>query len=394
MAPKKTDKRCAPEDMQQPPTKKSFKGSVPADIPKYRPVLDAIDHPLAEEYPEACKQMLKAMVPSSLGIPAGERHPPQVMVVQMIGEVIEAVEAALQKAVASAEALVVGIEASRPGLDTKVQDADVALSAASAAEEARKAAHDLALQEARKAKAAVSDLQSAGRGNEASHKALSKEKETLELLLVCHVHYLKDAGDDGSWNAAEMKKHANHVIVASRKLPLEDSLAKSIPATVAKRPSERSSLDGIVFQQIEAYIQGRLQELDTALQQLAPELEKHDADLERSREDLEEKNKAAQLAASELKTAKAATKSATTARAQAVSAVEEYVPTRDAAHAARDAKIAEFAAFREGGARCYRELRGREEPADETGAAAAGQPEAKDDADEASKSVPAEAQTE
>jgi len=135
MAPRGS-KRAASQDLVgQPAAKKLPQGVAKSN---FKAVVDLLEHPLAHDFPENCRQMLTAMLPTSLCVPSDERHAHQTMVVDMVGDVTEEVMSRMKTSIDAVAARVAELQSSRPELDHQKAEAEGKVAAVLADVEAKK----------------------------------------------------------------------------------------------------------------------------------------------------------------------------------------------------------------------------------------------------------------
>jgi len=213
-----------------------------------------VHHPLSG-LSDSTRQMVLAILPWSIAVPADKRHAAQEAAVCMIGNVVETVQTALQKAVDVEAGKVDELRSARAELQCAVQQAE------SADIEARQALEKHSGASAQ-AEAAVSEQRAVVHKVELEETRLGVELEQtkaqlseLEAAVVDKFPRLRDGSCEGS----EAEGLVQEVMAASAKFALEESLMLALPATLAKR--ERGAFDEVVIGQAEQSLRGKLESM-------------------------------------------------------------------------------------------------------------------------------------
>jgi len=244
------------EDGVAPPQKK-----VKAD-----PKLASVKHTLeGSDLPDAVKSMLVAMLPNSLAVDAMQRDSHQTRVVDMIGEVYEAIESKMKLAADSARGQVVVLENSKETLETSVQTAEAQHSHASEVVESKKPVLAECFSSASECKIALASDEEAQRTGDASGLAVEHEHHCLKVAIDEHLKVLRE----GSWEMGSAKQHLDILIPLATKWT-DESLVTALPSTCIKPPTERSSFDNMVLDQLEVSLKARLDKLCADIEAEAP----------------------------------------------------------------------------------------------------------------------------
>jgi len=220
--------------------------------------------------PDGCREMLLAVLPLSLGMPADARHAVQDRVADMIGE-------SLSRALSdkSAAALKASEEATvAEGRQGELQAAQAA--AESAQEDMAKAAQekkaaldsaDAALAEARAEAAKKADEEQAAKMAEAAKKA---ECDDFVALVAEHLGPLKD----GTWDEGMLngQQRVEHLQPALQKADLDASVTASLGISGSKKASERSAFDNMVLEQVATSLHEKATALRRELEEKGPGL--------------------------------------------------------------------------------------------------------------------------
>lgn len=353
MAPRGS-KRAATQDVTgQPATKK-----IPQGIAKsnFKAVVDLLEHPLAHEVPENCRQMLIAMLPTSLCVPSDERHPHQAMVVDMVGDVTEDVASRMKASIDTAAARVTELEASRPELDRQKSEAEAKSAVALADVDAKKIALSDASVQVAEAKAFLSDKQQALKAAEAPLKPVRKEKESLEAILSSDFKALCDPAE---WEAGKGKKRCNAIVSLAKKLSFDESLTSSLSGSLSKKPDERTQFDGMVLQQFEVGVSEKLQQLAAILETGSISVADCVSAVNSAQSEFEKRKGVSDAAAAVLQAAQSEHRSCMSALQVASDAIEKYLPDLKRACDDHEAKVEELKNFQEWNVFCYKSLKER-----------------------------------
>lgn len=356
MAPgtKGKGKRAATQDLDSQPAAKK----VPQGVAKsnFKAVVDLLEHPLAHDIPENCRQMLTAMLPTSLCVPSDERHPHQTMVVDMVGDVTEEVESRMKTSIDTSAARVAELESSRPGFDRQKSEAEAKLAVALGDLNAKKIASSDASVQVAEAKALLSERQQALKAAEAPLKPVRKEKEGLESMLSTDFKALCDPAE---WEASKVKKRCNAIVSLAKKLSCDDSLTSSLPGSLSKKPDERTQFDGMVLQQFEVGVSEKVQQLVATLEAGSISIADCVSAVEGAQSEFDKRKEVSDTAAAALKAAQSEHREFSATLQAANDSIGNYEPEMNKAQAFHSEKVEELKNFQEWNVFSYKSLKDR-----------------------------------
>lgn len=344
MAPMKRPAAAAKGPLaKKPATAKSM-----ADAGKLHEVVKAVTH--AKGFPESTLRMLSGTVAGSLGVAKEERHPYQVSVVGMVGEVLASVEAAAKATIAEAETKVSELGGSKSTLDGKAEAAAAELAAKTEAAKAAQAGVAEAAAALKAAKAALATAEHDEKAGSAALEELTSKKAHLESVLADAFAPLKEGTKE------DVKPAVSSVSKMGKEFDLDHSLMTSLPSALSKAPADRGSFDTMVVTQVEAEINKKLVEVTGTL-----------AGGEAAKAAAAEKVAAAttaQAAATEkdagckaaLEAAKAAQKEAETASKAASKELKDFEPSMKKVTKELESATADLAELTEGPLAAYADL--------------------------------------
>jgi len=198
--------------------------------------------------PDDCREMLLAVLPMSLGMPADTRHAVQDRIADMVGASLATAlsdkDAAASKAGEEAKAA----EGRRAELQAAQEAQEACARAAGEAAQEKKAAlsaADAALAEARAEAAKKAGEEQAAKEAEAAKKA---ECDGFDALVAEHLGPLKDgAWEEGMLNG---QQRVEHLQPALQQADLDASVTASLGISGSKKASERSAFDNMVLEQV------------------------------------------------------------------------------------------------------------------------------------------------
>jgi len=212
-----------------------------------------VSHAILEspEYPSEVKNMLANALIGSLAIPKEKRHSFQESAIEMVRKVLDSLEAAaqckfdkvekeLETACKDNDARQCAVEAAAVTLAERTKTADAAKS--------EHAERTLARVAAKGALALAEQEQTTGN---ASLVATEEKKQRLESGMETIYSPLKN----GELPAGEVPDGIKNIGKLGKELGLDASLLQTVPAALAKAPSNRGSFDNVVMSQLEAELQ-------------------------------------------------------------------------------------------------------------------------------------------
>jgi hypothetical protein len=316
----------------------------------------------ASDLPEACRNMLRAAVPSALSVVASARHECQANVVAMIGDVFASMEAGLEARSVDAASKVDSAVANTARLEALQGDAENALTRKLEAVEAARAK----LQENEvcraRAQAALQEATAAQKQGSESMSLISDEKAAYEAAMKDSFTPLKDGAPEVASNS---KQHVEVILPLCKPIGLDQSLLNAFPSAAAKKLDDRGTFDSMVFQQLEEDISKHIASLAEKLSSGAPAAAEHmvavqtaQAVVDAAMEEQSERNNALQAAKEEQREAEGTLKAAK-------QAVRDSMPQQRTAETERDAAQTRLADFRQGPLATLRDLSGREEDSEQ-----------------------------
>merc|ERR1719336_2511874 len=268
MAPKGGVKRAAASAPAEEPVAKrvaEFLKQQDVSESSYQPVLDVLQHPLAD-LSESVRAFVLSVLPWSLAVPADERSELQADSVSMVDAIVQAVQAELQQKVDAEKERIDELEATRARLDSAVEQTEAAKTEAKQAVEERAAA-------VAEADATVLQKGAAHKDCEVEEKRLADDleqtrgqKSALEEALSNGFEKLKD----GNCEEGEAEGLAATVIAAAKKSSLEESMITALAAAFKKR--ERGSFDVAVIHEAEQSFRSKVAALSEVIEAAADPL--------------------------------------------------------------------------------------------------------------------------
>lgn len=283
MAPKKGTKRAAEVAVAEPSEAKKMKQTLQkygVEKSIYDRVVEAIQF---ADVPNSVRQMLIAMLPEGICVPADQRHEYQNTHVKMILELLQGVLSKLQDGVTSATGEVARIEAAKTELLTKVQEAVDALEKANDVESTTKGNLAEVTRTVLTCKSTLADKEKERCEGDAAHEAAKEEKLVIEQALAEEFRVLRDGEVEGE----DAKAHYKKLEALAGKIGFEASLMTALPTSILKKPADRGSFDAMVVAQLQEGLGKRLAQLNETIQTGAPASAERLASVEKAKKDLE-----------------------------------------------------------------------------------------------------------
>lgn len=199
------------------------------------------------EVPTAVLSMLSAMSENALRSCKDERHSYQVAVVDMIGSVLDGVEAELRNTVAGHQEIIARSDEVRATRTSAVKAAEAHLEERKATTQKAKYALAEDAEAYKNAKEAVASAQVAQKHLEKELDATAKQKDRLESTVN---DFFKPLAV-GSVTGEEAQRLAESLLASLSKLSLEESMMTALPDAITKEPSTRGSFDTSVVENAE-----------------------------------------------------------------------------------------------------------------------------------------------
>jgi len=322
----------------------------------YDGVVEAIQHPLAENLTDSVRRMLLAMLPEGLCVPEDKRHEAQLSYVNMVSEIFEGILKKLNDSVDAASAEVARIEASKSGLELKVTECDEALQAATTnAVECK-----VKLADATKAvlacKSNLGDKEKVQKEGDVAFQAGKAEKVALEGALSEDFRLLRDGEVEGALAETHYKK----LEVLASNLDLEASLMSALPTCMVKKPAERGSFDTMVVAQLQDKIAKRVADLVEIIQSGEPSAAARQQAVDSAARDLDAAKQVQQQEAEALQAATDLQKACESRRAEALLNVEQHEPQLTAAKKTMVDNEIERDVFQDRNFVCFKTLQNRQ----------------------------------
>lgn len=251
----------------------------------------------AEQLPNACRQMLVAMVEPSLITPTSERHAVQKLGISMLEETLLVAKKRLTDAIQQARKELSDVESSRASRTAKVAEAQAIATDKKSEEQAKTVDLSQAEEAMREADNKLSQLKEAQvKGDEPLSK-LREEKATLTALFDQHFKAPMDASEGPHYDFLQ-----HHI----EKLGLEESLAIALPSSCAKAKEQRGAFDDVVLGELGKAMTAKIDSLGKTIEEEAPAEAERAAAVSAAETSLETSAASAKAAKNELEAAKAA----------------------------------------------------------------------------------------
>lgn len=284
MAPKKGTKRAAEVAVAEPSEAKKMKETLQkygVEKSIYDRVVEAIQ--FADDVPNSVRQMLIAMLPEGICVPADQRHEYQTTHVNMILELLQGVLSKLQDGVTSATGEVARIEACKAELLSKVQEAVEALEKANDVESSTKGNLADVTRTVLACKSTLAEKEKERCEGDAAHEAAKEDKLVIEQALAEEFRLLRDGEVEGE----DAKAHYKKLEALAGKIGFEASLMTALPTSILKKPADRGSFDAMVVAQLQEGLGKCLAQLNETIQTGAPAAAHRLASVDQAKKDLE-----------------------------------------------------------------------------------------------------------
>lgn len=326
-----------------------------AKKPKSDPMLNAVIEAIrqADIAPESCKDMLIAIVPTTLAIPLDVRHEHQQMAVEMIGEILQGHKSKLQEALACEASSVEHAEVSKADFARKEQAAQEHL-----AEVVQKfKSQKLILADLSKTllglRTALEDELLAQSKSDTLLAEGKSQKEEYETAMTKHLLPVMNDDIDETQSMAHFQ--ALHPLFS--KLGVEESLIHALPTGFSKKPSERSAFDNMALKTLEESLCKNTAQALEVLEERAAAADKCAVAVAAAKAAFEEAKSPQQDAAKELSVQVVAKEEAEAAYKTAMAATVDYQIEYNKITAIREQKKDDLAAFESYSVECYNMLR-------------------------------------
>eukprot|EP00927_Polykrikos_kofoidii_P060166 TRINITY_DN55231_c0_g1_i1.p1 TRINITY_DN55231_c0_g1~~TRINITY_DN55231_c0_g1_i1.p1 ORF type:complete len:393 (+),score=77.16 TRINITY_DN55231_c0_g1_i1:59-1180(+) len=326
----------------------SHKKARSSDLATVVAILDRADHLSA-----SCRSMLKCAAPKCLCAPACERTDLQTMFVKWIAGVVDGFALKLHKSIESEDAKVAEATSAKEVQEKSLQ---VLRGELVSTDGKLRSIDDQLVQsrdDERAAESRVAESQAAQRRFEASQEQAKSDQALFEEFVSGRIEQLK-----GTCDATQIDGHLELLLPAAKRNEVDGSFLVALPVAARKLPSERSSFDAMVFDELERSlarkavdIADRLATTSSTAAELATAMDSANAEL------------ASKLQArQQLEDQRADVVSGREPLAFAVSVAERKLQSLQAdiekASSLRDAKSAALSAFQDHDVACFARLRG------------------------------------
>ncbi|CAK9036767.1 Uncharacterized protein SCF082_LOCUS21863 [Durusdinium trenchii] len=231
--------------------------------------------------PLSVRQMLIAMLPEGLCVPADQRHAYQTTHVKMVSETLQKVICKLEEKLAAASAEVSRIEGSKEELQHKVSAAEEATAGAAERERSCKVRLADVTRTVISCKEELSSAETAQREKASARENALQEKAQVEHLerfrLLCA----------GEVQGEEAQAHYVKLETLAKQIGFEASLLTALPTSILKEPASRGSFDAMVVAQLGEGLTKRLSTLQEHLQASEPEATAAEQAVETAKKELQ-----------------------------------------------------------------------------------------------------------
>lgn len=244
-----------------------------------------------EHLPQSCRDMLAAMVPTSLASAREQRSEQQVIVIQWLQDALEQQKDKLAAEAATAAGKLTELETNKAEKVLQVEQAEALLA------EKKKV---VALKKSSLAEATIAMT--------ATKKMLA---QSIEEQQVCDSEYLAMKKEQGGL-AAAFVEHFKAPLDAGtalnyeslqpflKNLDLEESFMVSVPASCAKTRDQRGSFDDVVLQSLEQALLDRAAQIKDVVSNRSPESVEREIGIQKMEEQLTIDRSAQEQASAEL----------------------------------------------------------------------------------------------
>merc|ERR1711865_828864 len=264
------------------------------------------------------------------------------MGVDMVGEVYDAIELKLKSTAESESAKVTEIEASKSVMDAAMVEAESRHATATSAMDSCKAVLAQCFSTASDSKTAVAAAEESERTGNATGFIAEEEHRMLNTTLDEHLKVLKE----GSWETGSAKRHLDALLPLATKLT-DESLCTALPSTCTKPPTDRSTFDNMVMDQLEASLTSRLTQLNANIEAEKPAKAQRAAEVAAAQQIFKEAEDAQQKASEATTAALSAQKDTLAVLELARSDVAAFKPQLRKAKEAADEAQAEVDLFQD-----------------------------------------------
>lgn len=300
-------------------------------------------------------EMLGSNLGACIGIAKEDRHEFQQQVVEMIGEMLEGMEAAFKANIEAEEAVVKSSEEEKKSRDEAKSVAEQTAADKVQATAVAKTALAEASDSFKQATEALATAETEQKAGEADYEQNMGKKTKLESTVNSTYTPLKA----GTMEASLVATSISAVVALGKEFGFDPALLGSLPSALSKAADARGSFDTMCCAQLEDEVAKRIAELDgilssgeTAKLSLASKVEAAKSALEAARQ-------AEQSCIQVHKDAEESQKQAAAAAKEAAKAAKQYEPEVKRAHSSLDAAKKKLVSLQEGALADYKSLEER-----------------------------------
>jgi hypothetical protein len=327
---------------------------------KVDPMLAGVEEGIlqARDLPEVVRDMLLAGLPGSLF--CAQRREVQNAIVNMADKTLRSVEATLQAAVETEEAVVVAADAARESCKTRVAEADGLLATAKQNAENENNSVAAATRELETAQAVLAESLATQRAGDAPIEKARRTKDELDKAIdVSLAAVLTGSENDAS------KAHCHALLPIAASLGLDESLLSALPAACGKKAPQRGHFDKIVVAALEASLKEGREAIIQTIASEAPASDQRAATVRAAEVNVACAKEALRQASERSTQATAQELEAAKVHQAALEAVDRSVPDCQEAAARRDEQKEKLNHFRQHNLTCFDVLRLRDSKREE-----------------------------
>eukprot|EP00928_Gymnodinium_smaydae_P097248 TRINITY_DN8764_c0_g1_i1.p1 TRINITY_DN8764_c0_g1~~TRINITY_DN8764_c0_g1_i1.p1 ORF type:complete len:546 (-),score=166.24 TRINITY_DN8764_c0_g1_i1:205-1770(-) len=199
----------------------------------------------AKDLNPSTREMLRAGLQSTLGVPVAERQAFQQKVVGWIEDALTGVRKGLEAEMSAAADALQGVESEKATRDEALASAKAAHAEKLEAKNEKQQAAKDALAAIKTARDAVADAEKAQKAGDEGYQALGAKKEMLTSVMDAFTQ-LRDASD---LQPDVHQKYVKAVVDAGTELEVDKAMITALPSAFSKAPAERGMFDKMVIDQ-------------------------------------------------------------------------------------------------------------------------------------------------
>lgn len=212
----------------------------------------------AESYPTDALKIVSENLTRCLGVPKEDRHPFQVKIIEMVGEVLSSVEASFQQNVGNAEDILSKASSEKAAREHALEAAASDFSSTTEATEAAKLALDQGTEASRAGKVVLAEAETA---QNQSNKELEDSRDKRAKLESALTELLTPL-EEGSLSGNSAKGKISLLMKLAHGFQLDASMLVSLPATLSKAPGDRGTFDTLVCQQFKEELNRHIKSIE------------------------------------------------------------------------------------------------------------------------------------